>query len=371
MHRKVTYLLLFVIVCFFIPSILAQDKAASDRLSAAHAQYYTPTANGLKSFQCAAKIDWKAMLMSFSETDIPEDNPTLKYLQTVQLSVMDQLKGKGSMEWIDRGAPPEGKEEAVKKMRDWLQTMVEGLFKSWNGYMNGDMVPFPDKNLTVTTAGAVIHLHGTSTSMKVDEDFDQNMLLTQVVVDTPEIKLVAIPTYARTADGLVISSVVSQVNQPPSAPQTEVTFHVEYAKVDSFQIPSHVVYGIKNVGVVEIGFNACQVSLADSTQQTASASVISQTTPKYPAQARKARIQGNVVLHAIIDKEGKVAQLDVISGQPLLVQASMDAVRKWRYKPTLLNGAPVEVDTTITLTFALGNSASPSVTNDNSIQNKQ
>ncbi len=61
-----------------------------------------------------------------------------------------------------------------------------------------------------------------------------------------------------------------------------------------------------------------------------------------------------MVLHAIIDKDGKVAQLEVISGHPLLVQSALDAVKQWRYKPTLLNGDPVEVDTTITVTFTMG-----------------
>jgi len=84
------------------------------------------------------------------------------------------------------------------------------------------------------------------------------------------------------------------------------------------------------------------------------ASILNQTRPVYPALARQARIQGNVVLHAIIDKEGKVAQLEVISGHPLLVQSALDAVKQWRYKPTQLNGDPVEVDTTITVTFTMG-----------------
>jgi TonB family protein len=84
------------------------------------------------------------------------------------------------------------------------------------------------------------------------------------------------------------------------------------------------------------------------------ASIITQTRPLYPPLARQARIQGNVVLHAIIDKDGKVAQLEVISGHPLLVQSALDAVKQWRYKPTLLNGDPVEVDTTITVTFTMG-----------------
>ena len=60
------------------------------------------------------------------------------------------------------------------------------------------------------------------------------------------------------------------------------------------------------------------------------------------------------MLHAIIDKDGNVTQLEVVSGHPLLVQSALDAVKQWRYQPTQLNGDPVEVDTTITVTFVLG-----------------
>ncbi|HEY2646708.1 MAG TPA: TonB family protein [Candidatus Acidoferrales bacterium] len=88
--------------------------------------------------------------------------------------------------------------------------------------------------------------------------------------------------------------------------------------------------------------------------QVTAASILTQTKPVYPALARQARIQGNVILHAIIDKDGKVAQLEVVSGHPLLVQAALDAVKQWRYKPTQLNGDPVEVDTQITVTFTMG-----------------
>ncbi len=84
------------------------------------------------------------------------------------------------------------------------------------------------------------------------------------------------------------------------------------------------------------------------------ASILSQTRPLYSTLARMAHIQGNVVLHAIIGKDGRVAQLEVLSGHPLLVQSALDAVKQWVYKPTLLNGDPVEVDTTITVTFTMG-----------------
>src|SRR5215510_1600412 len=83
------------------------------------------------------------------------------------------------------------------------------------------------------------------------------------------------------------------------------------------------------------------------------ASLINKVNPSYPPLARQTRISGTVRLHAIISKDGSVQQLEVLSGHPLLVQAALDAVRQWRYRPTLLNGEPVEVDTTIDVIFSL------------------
>src|SRR5271168_267688 len=84
------------------------------------------------------------------------------------------------------------------------------------------------------------------------------------------------------------------------------------------------------------------------------AKLINRVTPNYPPLARQTRISGTVRLHAIIGKDGSVQQLEVMSGHPLLVQSALDAVRQWRYQPTLLNGVPVEVDTTIDVIFTLG-----------------
>ncbi len=83
------------------------------------------------------------------------------------------------------------------------------------------------------------------------------------------------------------------------------------------------------------------------------AKLVNRVQPMYPPLARQTRISGTVKLHAIIGKSGAVEQLQVVSGHPLLVQAALDAVRQWRYQPTLLNGEPVEVDTEIDVIFSL------------------
>jgi protein TonB len=78
--------------------------------------------------------------------------------------------------------------------------------------------------------------------------------------------------------------------------------------------------------------------------------------PTYPPLARSARIQGQVVLQAVISKQGVIEILKLLSGHPMLVPAAIEAVRQWRYRPYVLNNEPVEVETQITVNFSLGGS---------------
>jgi len=73
--------------------------------------------------------------------------------------------------------------------------------------------------------------------------------------------------------------------------------------------------------------------------------------PQYPQMAKVAHIQGDVVLRAVISKQGSIENLTAVSGPPLLIPSAMDAVKQWRYRPWVLNGEPVEVDTIITVKF--------------------
>jgi len=81
--------------------------------------------------------------------------------------------------------------------------------------------------------------------------------------------------------------------------------------------------------------------------------LIKKVTPNYPQLAKQARIQGTVVLTAEISKEGTIQNLQLVSGHPMLAPAAIEAVRQWRYKPYLLNGEPVAVETTVQVNFSL------------------
>src|SRR5579859_6015024 len=73
--------------------------------------------------------------------------------------------------------------------------------------------------------------------------------------------------------------------------------------------------------------------------------------PLYPMIALRSRIQGTVQLHAVISKEGRIENLQLIEGHPMLVEAAINAVRQWQYKPYMLSGEPVEVETTVSVNF--------------------
>jgi periplasmic protein TonB len=87
--------------------------------------------------------------------------------------------------------------------------------------------------------------------------------------------------------------------------------------------------------------------------RVAEANLVHDVAPAYPPEAGRARIEGTVVLMAVIGKDGSVQDVRVESGLPLLAQAAIDAVKQWRYKPYTIDGEPVEVDSRITINFTL------------------
>jgi protein TonB len=75
--------------------------------------------------------------------------------------------------------------------------------------------------------------------------------------------------------------------------------------------------------------------------------------PEYPEEARQGRIQGQVVLQVVINQNGDIENATLVSGHPLLAPAAIEAVKQWKYKPYLLNGQPVIVETQIVVNFEL------------------
>ena len=117
--------------------------------------------------------------------------------------------------------------------------------------------------------------------------------------------------------------------------------------------------GSGTAGNVFTGQNGPKVKVAAPTKMSISAGVaggllIQKTAPVYPQMAREARVTGTVVIQATITKSGAVENLRAVSGPAMLRQSALDAVKTWRYKPYLLDGEPVDVETTVSVTFSMG-----------------
>jgi len=92
---------------------------------------------------------------------------------------------------------------------------------------------------------------------------------------------------------------------------------------------------------------------------TVAGMALSQPNPVYPPVAKAAHVQGVVILRAVISKQGTIENLEVVSGPPMLRASANEAVKQWTYKPYILEGEPVEVETTINVNFTFGDSLSP------------
>jgi protein TonB len=154
------------------------------------------------------------------------------------------------------------------------------------------------------------------------------------------------------------------VIEPPSVPPTIAILHES-------QVPAVPDIGVGVPGGTELSGRRVSNTIADAMNvvvppptpiathpirisHMAEGSLIYRVQPEYPEIARQARIQGAVQLRAIISKTGTIENLIVESGHPILISAALKAVRQWRYRPYMLNGEPVEVDTEITVNFILG-----------------
>jgi hypothetical protein len=260
MQRLFSYSLLAGVAA---TSILTQAQtpkpSPADELRAARASYYTPTANGLHSFHCAVTTDWKDFLARITGTEITDDNPFLIYLRTVHLSVDDDVKTTGELNWSNTSTPAAEIEKPAEEFHGAMVQMFAGFFQTWNSFMNGSMVPEPDESSTVTRTSEGLHLHALSNDTVVDQNYNRAIVLTDAHVATSALDVLMYPEYADTADGKIVTVVRSTYRSPPNSPPTDLTMSVTYAVVSSYRLPATVTVDVKNVGRYDFAFAGCTV----------------------------------------------------------------------------------------------------------------
>ncbi|HEV2645723.1 MAG TPA: hypothetical protein VGU46_05090 [Acidobacteriaceae bacterium] len=238
----------------------APKLSPQDRLTAARALYYTPTTAGLKSFGCKASFDWKDLLQTVRGKPVEANDLLLVYLNSTNLSVSDDLRGEGHLDWANTSVPDPTVDGSATKMQHGMKQIFDGFFKSWNAYLNGTMIPIPDKTIQLTPADGGLQLHAPSESMTVDEDFDKNMLLTKAHVSTPQMDVVATPIFINTPDGRLISEIHNEVKMPITSPPVYADFFVTYRDLNGYRIPETIRFDEKNVAVLEFKLTDCITS---------------------------------------------------------------------------------------------------------------
>jgi TonB family protein len=103
-----------------------------------------------------------------------------------------------------------------------------------------------------------------------------------------------------------------------------------------------------------LGVAVAQDATVEVSSANANEHILKKIDPEYPPLAKAARIQGKVLLKATISKDGDVSAVNIVSGHPMLAPSAIQAVKKWQYKPFLVNGQPTEVKTEIEVPFSLG-----------------
>ena len=169
------------------------------------------------------------------------------------------------------------------------------------------------------------------------------------------------PTFSYMPTSTAILSPVRKAEEAPPPP-------VDTMGGVAGGVPGGMVGGIPGGVLTEMSTSARSVPIPAKSPEpmpvkrmrvasrVAEANLIHDVPPQYPPEAGRARIEGTVVLMAVIGADGTVKDVRIESGLPILAQAAIDAVKQWRYKPYVIDGEPVEVDSRITINFNLSTS---------------
>ena len=239
---------------------LAQTAAAT--VNKARALYYTPVDAGLQGFHCEVNFNWRDFMEKAAKEPVQEGDARLAYLQSIKLSVDDDLRGQGRMNWEGSTPEPEGSADSVAKVRGGLQQLWSGFFQSWNGFVTGDIVTL-DAKATVETTASGFHVAVRDGANLAEEQYDPKLVLQTVHVSTPSLESTISPAFSSGPHGLLVNSIRSTYRQPPSSDPTEVLMQVNYAPVGTFQLPSEVA-----ISVGPASFNFRLVNCTVRTQLT-------------------------------------------------------------------------------------------------------
>lgn len=259
-------LILFVSVLgsFFIActGVLNAQEAVSPAAAfrEARALYDTPVDRGLQGFECDVTFDWKQFIEKANHAPVVAGDQRLAYLESIRLTVTDDLNGTGELHWAAPTTAPDASENSIAQIRGGMQQIWAGFFQTWNGFATGDMVS-PDNKSTVERTPTGYHVFTRDNGEIAEENYSSDFTLQTLHVSKPQVDSVLTPVFEVTPRGRLITQINSVVKQPPTAPGTAVDTTVHYAPVNGFQLPSELRVNVANAATFDFHLNNCTVQM--------------------------------------------------------------------------------------------------------------
>ena len=260
--RPVSFLYLASVLLVASPALSggAQGtKPAAMAFREARNLYYTPVDKGLQGFACDVTFDWKQFIEKANNAPVQESDERLQYLRSIQLSVVDDLNGTGSLGWKAPTTAPDASEASVAQIRSGLQAIWSGFFQSWNGFYTGELVSQTDPGTTVERTPGGYHVFTRQGPRLAEQQYSHDFTLQSLHVATPEIDSNLLPVFERTPQGRIAIALNSVVKRPPTAAGTSVNMTVAYAEVNGFQLPSALTINVAGTAKFNFTLTNCTV----------------------------------------------------------------------------------------------------------------
>ncbi len=233
-----------------------KDKQAPLLLSA-QKQYYNLLTSGVKSYTCDVFFDWDGFFTQVAGKPLPKDDPTMVYLNSLKLVLVNDLSGQGDMKFVDAGAPPEDHRDGVEKLKGSIKQMVGGFVQAWTPTLNGTIIPADVDSMKKTPAGYVLTGKGEE---QTEETLDSDLRLTGLSVKSKNLTSVMQTTFVGSPKGLLMTEMEGDYHEPESAPATHVVMKTSFEPVDGVELPATLTASVPNVATFKFAFRGCTVA---------------------------------------------------------------------------------------------------------------
>lgn len=229
--------------------------------------YYSTTKYGLGGFTCAVHPDWYTLFVSARKGDtVAENDPRIVLLQSVKLTLHAHMKGGSTLDWEPAPDPSNTLDKdsltLLNDMHDATEQTLMGFLQFWTPFVDGSAVPENSEGLEITRTGNGYKLHAVTSDTEVTEEMDNLLTLTRFNVVMKQATVNFAPTYAPTAQGLLVNGFLANILAAgaPTGQTQEMHVGIEYKALDGFQIPSRLNMQVIGSGTFNFNFDGCTVS---------------------------------------------------------------------------------------------------------------